>query len=110
MEKLFRLEFNEKQQQFHHHYPHQTHVKENYQGWKTITENCSYDEWNIFEAYLSRNVPHHRKMAKKERYSIEYVLKSFSELQSFYSNLLKYKMSICKLQDKKTIRKIKLLF
>ena len=97
MEKLFRLEFNEKQQAFHHHYPHQTHVKENSYGWKTIIENCSDDEFHILEAYLSRNVPHHRSMAKKERYSIEYILKSLSELQSFYSNLLEYKMSIRKI-------------
>ena len=97
MEKLFRLEFNEKQQMFHHHYPHQTHVKEHSFGWHTITEYCSDEEFHIFEAYVNRDIPHRRSMSKKPRLTLEYVLKSFLELKSFMRNLDEYKISIRKM-------------
>jgi len=88
MEKLFRLEFNEKQQHFHHAYPLQ-YTKPNTHGWHTITDFCSDDEWYIFEAYVNRT--------KKRKLTLSYVLKSFFELQGFYSNLHEYKMQICKI-------------
>lgn len=94
MEDLFRLEFNEKQQVFHHRYPHQTRVKENTFGWYTITEYCSDDEFHIFEAYINRDVPHKRKMQKKPKLTLKYVLKSFLELKSFMKNLSEYNLSI----------------
>ncbi len=86
MENLFRLEFNEKQQGFHHYYPHQC-VEPNTFGWHTITENCSDEEFWIFEAFLNR---------KNKKLTLDYVLTSFSELQRFYSNLLEYGMIIKK--------------
>ena len=87
MENLFRLEFNEKQQMFHH--AHQNDVVEpNTFGWHTIAENCSYDENLIFKAFLYRK--------KKKKLTLDYVLTSFSELQSFWSNLSKYEMTIKK--------------
>jgi hypothetical protein len=92
MESLFRLEFNEKQQAFQHGYPHIKNTK----GWHIITEYCSEDEFHIFEAYVNRVVPHHRKFAKKERLTLEYVLKSFIELNSFLDNLLEYNLQIKK--------------
>ena len=85
MEDLFRLEFNENQQCFHHAYPQQK-TEPNTHGWVTITDNCSDDEFDIFEAYVSR--------IKKEKLTLKYVLKSFSELKGFYSNLLEYGMII----------------
>lgn len=88
MEQLFSLEFNEKQQMFHHRYPHQKH-QPNTNGWYTITDFCSDDEWHIFEAFVNRE--------KKRELTLEYVLKSFNELKGFYSNLLEYKMSIRKM-------------
>ena len=88
MEKLFRLEFNEKQQAFHHAYPHQNKEPDTF-GWHTVTDFCSDDEFHIFEAYVNRT--------KKRKLTLEYVLKSFSELKGFYSNLLEYKMSIRKI-------------
>ena len=87
MEDLFRVEFNEKQQCFHHAYPHQK-TEPNTHGWVTITENCSDDEFHIFEAYVNR--------IKKKKLTLEYVLKSFLELKGFYDNLLEYKMIIRK--------------
>jgi hypothetical protein len=93
MENLFRLEFNEKQQKFYHGY---RNIKENTTGWCIITEYCSEDEFHIFEAYVNRVVPHHRKFAKKEKLTLEYVLKSFIELNSFLDNLLEYNLQIKK--------------
>jgi len=88
MEQLFRLEYNEKQQAFHHAYPHQTWVRENTHGWYTITDFCSDEEFHIFEAYVNR--------VKKRKKSLEYVLKSFSELKGFMNNLSEYNLSIKK--------------
>ena len=87
MEKLFRLEFNEKQQMFHHSYPGQGQEPNTF-GWYTITEYCSNQEFLIFDAFI--------RCREKDKLTLEYVLKSFSELKTFYSNLLNYGLKITK--------------
>lgn len=42
----------------------------------------------IFDAFI--------RSKKKDKLTLEYVLMSFSELQTFYSNLLKYELKITK--------------
>jgi len=59
MEKTSRLEFNEKQQQFH--LDNGTH-EEYTHGWVTVFENCSDLEFHFFEAYLKT---HFQKPYKK---------------------------------------------
>jgi hypothetical protein len=52
MEKTYRLEFNEKQQNFHlDNYTHEPNTF----GWFTITDHCSDFEFKVFEAYVNRN-------------------------------------------------------
>jgi len=88
--KFFRIEFNEKKQHFHHAYSFQN--QEPYtNGYYTIAEYCTNEEWRVFEAFVNR--------VKKKRLSLEYVLKSFEELQGFYKNLLEYRMIIGKSKD-----------
>ena len=87
MENIFRLEFSEKQQQFHHSYPGQGQEPNTF-GWYTITEHCSNQEFLIIDAFI--------RSKKKDKLTLEYVLKSFSELQTFYSNLLNYDLRITK--------------
>lgn len=56
MEKLFTLEFSEKQNVFHHNYGEQ---KENTNGFITIYENCSDLESIMFQQFLdSLDVKH----------------------------------------------------
>lgn len=83
--ETFRVEFNEKGQAFHHAYAFQN-KKPNTFGWKTVTEHCTDKEFMIFKAYLKRE--------KKEKYTYEYVLKSFTELKSFWNELLNYNITI----------------
>jgi hypothetical protein len=85
-QKLFRLEFNEKQQNFH--LDNGTH-KENTYGWVTITEYCTDLEFKILESYVNRT--------KKNKLSVFYVKKSLKELDQFMSNLMKYNITIDKI-------------
>lgn len=73
----FRLEFNEKQQQFHH--DNYTHEADTF-GWFTIMDECSDMEFHIFEAYVKR--------VKVGKLTKEYLLKCAEELKTFTSNLL----------------------
>ena len=84
-QKLFRLEFNEKQQNFH--LDNGTH-KENTYGWVTITEYCTDLEFKILESYVR---------IKKNKLSVFYVKKSLKELDQFMSNLMKYNITIDKI-------------
>ena len=85
--KYFRLEFNEKQQNFHHSYPHQKR-EPNTHGWVTIAEFCTDDEFFIFETFINRK--------RKKKISTDYVLKSFSELKTFWNDLIKNGFGITK--------------
>jgi len=85
-QKLFRLEFNEKQQNFH--LDNGTH-KENTYGWVTITEYCTDLEFKILESYVNR--------IKKNKLSVFYVKKSLKELDQFMSNLMEYNITIDKI-------------
>lgn len=82
MEQTYRLEFNEKQQQFHLNSGIQepeTH------GWFTIAEHCTEIEFKVFEAYVNR-IPQ-KKLTK------EYLLKCLAEVTKFTLNLLEYKLA-----------------
>ena len=84
-QRLFRLEFNEKQQNFH--LDNGTH-KENTYGWVTITEYCTDLEFKILESYVNR--------IKKNKLSVVYIKKSLEELKQFMSNLMEYNITIYK--------------
>ena len=72
----YRLEFNEKTQQFHHdNYTH----KENTHGWATICLSCNDLEVKMFEAFI------HSKLTK--RFTTVFLRESWAELQRFYKAL-----------------------
>ena len=78
MEKweIFRLEFNEKQQQFHSdNFTHEA----NTHGWFTIFDYCTDNEFHIYEAYVKR-IP-------KKTLTKEYLLKCATEVEAFMDNL-----------------------
>jgi hypothetical protein len=78
MEDVYRLEFNENQQEFHF----DDHKREeNTHGWFTIFEYCTELEFEIYHAYVNR-IPQ-KKLTK------QYLLKCASEVEAFLSNLLK---------------------
>jgi len=83
MEKKYRLEFNEKQQNFH--LDNFTH-EENTHGWFTIFESITGLEFKIYESFISR-VP-------KEKLTKQYLLKCAEELKAFKKNLLKHNLTI----------------
>lgn len=78
METSYSLEFNVNQQCFH--FASKFDKPDTY-GWFTITNSCTEKEFIVFECFLKR--------AKKENYSKEYILQSFSELNIFWNELLK---------------------
>jgi len=83
MEKTYRLEFNEKQQNYHlDNYTHE----ENTHGWFTVFENCTTLEFRIFESYVKR--------INKKKLTKEYILKSATEIKIFMANLLEDKLKI----------------
>lgn len=75
----FRLEFNEKQQKFHH--DNYTHEADTF-GWFTIMDECSDIEFKVYEAFVNR-IPN-KKLTK------EYLLKCATEVKGFTNNLLEY--------------------
>ena len=83
MERLYRLEFNEKQQNFH--LDNYTHENDTY-GWITIADHCSDLEFQIFDAFIN--------CKGKKKFTNEYVLKTFSELKKFINKLMEYNISI----------------
>jgi hypothetical protein len=85
MERTYRLEFNEKQQNFH--LDRGSH-EENTHGWFTIFEHCTDLEFKVYEAYVNRKPL--KKLTK------EYLLKCAIELKGFTSNLLEYNLLITK--------------
>ena len=83
MDKLYRLEFNVKQQCFH--FADETNMANTF-GWFTVAEFMSEKEYKIYECFLKRNF--------KEKYSKEYILKSISELRVFWKELLDNNLNI----------------
>jgi hypothetical protein len=79
MEKTYRLEFNEKQQNFH--LDNFTHEEKTH-GWFTIFEHCTDIEFKVYEAFVNR-IPN-KKLTK------EYLLKCATEVKGFTNNLLEY--------------------
>jgi hypothetical protein len=85
MEKLYRLEFNEKQQHFHlNNYTHE----ENTNGWFTVCKHCSDFEFKLFSSFIYSK--------KENKLTKEIILKSFSELKYFIKNLNDFNLHICK--------------
>jgi hypothetical protein len=83
MEKTYRLEFNEKQQNFHlDNYTHEPNTF----GWFTITDHCSDFEFKVFEAYVNR--------VEKHKLTKNYLLKCLSEIKGLMDNLQEYKLHI----------------
>jgi hypothetical protein len=83
MEQTYRLEFNEKQQQFHlNNFTHE----EGTHGWFTIFEHCTDIEFKVYEAFVKRI--ENKKLTK------EYLLESATELKKFAYNLLEYDLTI----------------
>jgi hypothetical protein len=83
MEKTYRLEFNEKQQNFH--LDNFTHEEETH-GWFTIFEHCTDLEFKIYESYVNR-VP-------KKKLTKAYLLKCAIEVKGFMNNLLEYRLIV----------------
>jgi hypothetical protein len=83
MNKTFRLEFNEKQQMFHHNYG-QDLPETN--GWVTIIEHISDEESVIFDCYINRT--------GKKKFTTEYLFKSRNELIKFTYLLMEYNINI----------------
>jgi len=80
---LYRLEFNEEKQQFHlDRFRHE----ENTHGWRTISDYCTDLEFKVFEAFINRK--------RKNKFTVEYLLKSKSELIRFWDILLEYHLDI----------------
>ena len=79
MEKTYRLEFNEKQQNFH--LDNFTHKEETH-GWFTIFEHCTDSEFKVYEAFVNR--------IKNKKLTKEYLLKCAIEVKAFTTNLLEY--------------------
>ena len=79
MERNYRLEFNEKQQNFH---LNDFSNEENTHEWFTIFEHCTDLEFRIYEAFVNR-VPQ-KKLTK------DYLLKCAVEIKGFMRNLTEY--------------------
>jgi hypothetical protein len=83
MDKLYRLEFNVKQQCFH--FADARDIPNTF-GWFTVSENMTEKEYMIYECFLKRDF--------KEKYSKEYILKSISQLKVFWKELLNINLNI----------------
>ena len=82
-ERTYRLEFNEKQQNFH--LDNFTH-EEGTHGWFTIFEHCTDVEFKVYEAFVNR--------ISNKKLTSEYLLKCAKEVQVFKNNLLEYGLVI----------------
>ena len=83
MKNLYKLEFNEEQQQFHNNYGQ---FEENTNGFFTVIDSCSDLKFHVFESYIKRN--------RQEKLTKEYLLKSAVELQTFLNNLTEKQIDI----------------
>jgi hypothetical protein len=83
MENTYRLEFNEKQQNFH--LENFTNEPETH-GWFTIFEHCTDIEFKVYEAFVNR-IP-------KKKLTKEYLLKCAIEVKGFTNNLLEYELVV----------------
>ena len=86
METLYRIEFNEKQQNWHQ--DNMSHEAETF-GWKTISDSATDLEFKILEAYVRRSDP-----KCKKKLTVKGILKAKSELIGFISNLMEYNINI----------------
>jgi hypothetical protein len=85
MEKLYRLEFNEKSQ--HLRLDNYTH-EENTHGWKTVCNSISDNEFHILESYISSQ--------GKIKLTVNYLIKSIKHLERFILLLSDYNLHIKK--------------
>jgi len=83
MDKLYRLEFNVKQQCFH--FADARDIANTF-GWFTVAEYMTEKEYIIYECFLKRDF--------KEKYSKEYILKSITQLRVFCKELLDKNLNI----------------
>lgn len=83
MVNTYRLEFNEKQQQFH--LDDGTHEIGTH-GWRTITEHCSAIECVVLQCYIESKKKDHVTAIQAKKY--------LDELKAFWSALLKEGFSI----------------
>ena len=80
---LYRVDFNEEKQQFHlDKFRHE----ESAHGWRTILDCSTNSEFKVFEAFINRK--------RKKKFTVEYLLKSKSELIRFWDILLEYHLDI----------------
>lgn len=85
MDRTYRLEFNEEQQDFRlarFEQEKETHL------WITILEHCTDNELDILKSFINR-VPH-------ERLTKEYILRCAMEVECFMINLLEHGLVIWK--------------
>jgi hypothetical protein len=85
MEKLYRLEFKETSQ--HLRLDNYTHV-ENTNGYVTILDHISDNEFHILESYISSQ--------GKKKYTVNYLIKSIKHLERFILLLSDYNLHIKK--------------
>lgn len=83
MERIYRLEFNEKQQQFH--LDNFTH-EENTHGWVTIMGECTDLQFHILESFVNR--------VESKRLTKDYIVRCVKELKGFIDNLAEYNLHI----------------
>jgi hypothetical protein len=87
--KTYRLEFNEKTQNFH--YDNGTH-EENTFGWETITEHCTDFELMLFDAYINRK--------GEKKHTTKQLRQSVIEIKNFIYNLANYNLEITRINGK----------
>lgn len=83
MERTYRIEFNEKYQEFR--LDNYTHCA-NKNGWFIILDNCTDLEVQIYTCYVSR--------LNKRKLTKEYLLKCVSEIKIFTNNLIEHNLVI----------------
>jgi type IV secretory pathway component VirB8 len=77
MERTFRLEFNEKKQQFHlDNYTHEPNTF----GWKTICEHITDKEWKFFNDHIKINKP--------KKYTVFYLRQKIEECKRLANILI----------------------
>lgn len=81
MEKLYKIEFSEKQQIFALNEKHNPTPKD----WVVVTENATKNEFKIFVSFMAKD---------KNNLSIYQVKKEFKNLQNFIENLMQNNLEI----------------
>ncbi len=82
---LYRLEFNEKEQVFR--FDNYSHEADTF-GYATISEYCSEMEFQVLVSYLDI------KGKENDKLTIEYLLKSISEMKKFIYKLAEWNLAI----------------